>query len=240
MTESQIIIGIPGNWKNRTELIQAVATKSEGYLMAGNIIYNSQKNIGFQVEVYDYEPNLKETFIYASRDSFQQSLLDEIDQHTYTVYIIADAESVEDVKEVVDVGVGLLKAGGLAVKIESSGVAYTKEDWNELHSNKEIFPLYSHFVTLIGEEECYFSCGMKAFGLPDVVTPSTIDPVEAADILNNFNLYNIIENPIFNNGETFSVGEDTPVLKITAINDYRYDQEDLFFNPFGLLELKQI
>ncbi|WP_353652066.1 hypothetical protein [Bacillus sp. AFS001701] len=38
MTESQIIIGIPGNWKNRTELIQAVATKSEGYLMAGNIM----------------------------------------------------------------------------------------------------------------------------------------------------------------------------------------------------------
>ncbi|MGG2027224.1 hypothetical protein AB1282_16115 [Gottfriedia sp. S16(2024)] len=76
MTESQIIIGIPGIWKNRTELIQTVATKSEGYLMAGNIIHNAQKNIGFQVEVYDHEPNLKESFIYACRDSFQQSLLD--------------------------------------------------------------------------------------------------------------------------------------------------------------------
>ncbi|WP_286131783.1 DUF4261 domain-containing protein [Bacillus sp. FJAT-25509] len=81
---------------------------------------------------------------------------------------------------------------------------------------------------------------MKAFCLPDVVTPSTIDPIEAADILNNFNFYNIIENPTFNNGETFSISEDGHVLKITAINDDRYDQEDLYFNPFGLLELKQI
>jgi len=240
MTESQIIIGIPGNWKNRTEIIQSVATNSEGYLMAGNIIHNSQKNIGFQVEVYEHDPNLKDAFIYASRDSFPHSLLGKIDQHTYAIYIIADAKSVEEVKEVVNVGVGLLKAGGLAVKIESSGVAYTKDGWNELHSNKEIFPLYSHFVTLIGEDECYFSCGMKAFGLPDVVISSTIDPEDASDILNNFNLYNIVENPTFNNGETFSIGEDAPVLKITAINDFRYDQEDLFYNPFGLLELKLI
>ncbi|GGI11601.1 DUF4261 domain-containing protein [Gottfriedia solisilvae] len=240
MLETQIIIGIPGNWKNRTEIIQSVVSKSEGYLMAGNIIHNSQKNIGFQVEVYDHDPNLKEAFIYASRDTFQHTLLDNIEHHTFTIYIIADAKSIEDVKEVVDVGVGLLKAGGLAVKIESSGVAYTKEDWNELHSNKDIFPLYSHFVTLIGENECYFSCGMKAFGLPDVVISSTIDPEEAADILNNFNLYNIVENPTFNNGETFSVGEDTPVLKITAVNDFRYDEVDLFYNPFGLLELKPI
>lgn len=240
MSESQIIIGIPGNWKKRTEIIQSVASKSEGYLMAGNIIHNSQKNIGFQVEVYDHDPNLKEAFIYASRDTFQQSLIDDIDQHTNTIYIIADAKGIEDVKEIVDVVVGLLKAGGLAVKIESSGVAYTKEDWYALQLNKDLFPLYSHFVTLIGEDECYFSCGMKAFGLPDVVTPSNIDPEEAADILNNFNLYNIVENPNFNNGETFSVGEDTPVLKITTINDFRYDQEDLFFNPFGLLELKPV
>lgn len=240
MSETQIIIGIPGNWKNRTEIIQSVASKSEGYLMAGNIIHNSQKNIGFQVEVYDYDPNLKEAFIYASRDTFQQSLLDDIEQHTYTIYVIADVKDIGDVKDVVDVGVGLLKAGGLAVKIESSGVAYTIEDWNELHSNKDVFPLYSHFVTLIGEDECYFSCGMKAFGLPDVVIPSSIDPEEAANILNNFNLYNIVENPIFKNGETFSISEDTPVLKITAINDFRYDQEDLFFNPYGLLELKPI
>lgn len=240
MSESQIIIGIPGNWKNRTEIIQSVAAKSEGFLMAGNIIHNSQKNIGFQVEVYEHDPSLKEAFIYASSDTFHKSLLDEIEQHSYTIYVISNVNGIEDVKEVVDVGVGLLKAGGLAVKIESSGVAYTKEDWNELYLNKDLFPLYSHFVTLIGEDQCYFSCGMKAFGLPDVITPSNIAPEEAADILNNFNLYNIVENPTFNNGETFSVGEDTPILKITAIDDFRYDQENLFFNPFGLVELKPI
>jgi hypothetical protein len=240
MSEAQVIIGIPGKWKDRTELIQAVASKSEGYLMGGHIIHNEQKNVGFKVEVYEHDPDIGEAFLYASRDTFEQSLLDEIEQHTFTLYIIADVNSFEGVKEIVDVGIGLLKAGGLAVKIETAGIAHSKEDWYELQGNTEHFPLYSHFVTLIGDNDCYYSCGMKAFGLPDVVTPSTISPEEAADLLNNFNLYNIIESPIFNNGQTFSMGEDAPVLKISSVNDFRYDEEDVFFNPFGLLELKPL
>jgi len=240
MPDSKIIIGIPGKWKNRTELIQSVASKSEGYLMAGHIIHHAGENIGFQVEVYEHDPDLKEAFLYAGRESFPQTLLDSIEQHTFTLYVIADAKGIEDVKDIVDVGVGLLKAGGLAVKLESAGIAHTKEDWFELSSNKEYFPLYSHFVTLVGEEDCYFSCGMKAFGLPDVVVPSTITPEDAAELLNNFNLYHIAENPTFSDGDTFSVGEGTPVIMVTAMEEFRYEEEDGFYNPFGLLDLSPV
>lgn len=37
MTEAQIIIGIPGKWKDRTDIIQSVASKSGGYLLAGQM-----------------------------------------------------------------------------------------------------------------------------------------------------------------------------------------------------------
>lgn len=237
MAEAQIIIGVPGKWKNRTELIQAVASKSEGYLMAGYIIHNAKKDIGFQVEVYEHDANLKEAFSYASRDTFDDSLLEEIEQHTFTVYVIANVNGFEGLKEVVDVGAALLKAGGLAVKIETSGIAHTKDGWYQLAENQDYFPIYSHFVTLIGDEESYYSCGMKVFGLPDVAIPSSIEIEEAADFLNNFNLYNLVEKPTFNNGETFGFGEDSPIYRIQYNNDFRYEEDDVFFNPFGLIDL---
>jgi len=237
MTEAQVIIGVPGKWQNRTEIIQAVASKSEGYLMAGYIIHNAKKDICFQVEVYEHDPNLREAFSCASRDTFDESLLEEIERHTLTVYVRANVNGFEGLKEVVDVGAALLKAGGLAVKIETSGIAHSKDGWFQLVENKDYFPIYSHFVTLIGDEESYYSCGMKAFGLPDVVIPSSITPEEAADLLNNFNLYNLVEKPTFKNGETFGLGENSPIYRIQSINDFRYEEDDVFFNPFGLLDL---
>ena len=240
MAEAQIIIGVPGKWNNRTELIQAVASKSEGYLMAGHIIYNTKKDIGFQAEVYEYDESLKEAFSYASRNTFDGSLLEEIKQHTFTVYVIANVNGLEGLKEVVDVGAALLKAGGLAVKIETSGIAHTKDEWYHLAENQDYFPIYSHFVTLVGDEESYYSYGMKVFGLPDVTIPSSIEIKEAADLLNNFNLYNLVEKPVFNNGETFGVGENTPIYKIQYNNDFRYGEDDVFFNPFGLINLMPV
>ena len=36
-------------------------------------------------------------------------------------------------------GMELLNAGGLALKVETAGVAYSKEEWQELAEDKEIF-----------------------------------------------------------------------------------------------------
>lgn len=240
MTEAQVIIGVPGKWKNRTELIQAVAIKSEGYLMAGHFIHNAKKNIGFQAEVYKQDPNLKEAFSYASRNTFDDNLLNEIEQHTFTVYVTANVNGFEDLKEVVNVGAALLKSGGLAVKIETSGIAHTKDRWYQLVKNQDYFPIYSHFAILIGDEESYSSFGMKAFGLPDVIVPSSILPEEATDLLNNFNLYNLVDKPTIKSGETFSLDEHSPIYRIQSIKDFRYEEDDIFFNPFGLLDLKPV
>lgn len=237
MHKAQVVIGVPGKWKDRTELIQAIVSKSDGYLMAGYIIHNASKDIGFEVEVYEHDPNLREAFSYAGRGSFKDSLLDEIDQHTFTVYVIAEVNGLEGLKEVLEVGDALLEAGGMAVKIETSGIAHTRDEWRELVNNKEYFPIYSSFVTLLGDEERYYSCGMKAFGLPDVITPSSLSPEDAADLINNINLYSLVEKVTFNSGETFSLGENSAIFRIEFMKDFRYEDDDVFFNPFGLVDL---
>ncbi|CAH0230728.1 hypothetical protein SRABI96_02669 [Peribacillus sp. Bi96] len=235
--ENQIIIGIPGKWKNRTALIQTLASKGEGYLLAGNIFHNKDKNITFQAEVQDYEPTLKETFSYASKGAFSESLLEEINDHTFTVYIIADISDTGNVTDLIDAGAAILRAGGLAVKIETAGIAHSKMDWLQLHHNPDILSVYAHFVTIIGEEDYYCSFGMKAFGLPDAVTLNTMSPKEAAALLNTFNYYHVGERPLFTNGETFSIQKDAPNYILTGLQDFRYEEDNPFYNPFGLWNL---
>ncbi|RAZ73472.1 DUF4261 domain-containing protein [Planococcus halotolerans] len=235
MKKSQVILGVPGNWKNRTELLQAVSSKNAGYLMAGFVLLNTKKDIDFQVEVSEHDPSLKEAF-YDS-EIVDKNLINKIEQHTFIVNLIADVNGLEGIKEAIDACSALLNAGGLAVKVETAGLIYSKEEWFQLFRNQEPFPIYSHFVILTEEEELYFSCGMKAFGLPDVAIPSSIPAEEAAELLNNFNLYNIIEEPNFKDGEIFDFELTSQSFVVKQIEDVRYTEDDVFFNPFGLLNL---
>ncbi|WP_128856567.1 DUF4261 domain-containing protein [Bacillus sp. CDB3] len=236
--ETQIVIGVPGLWKDRMELIQEVVSKSN-YMLAGNIMHHQEKEIGFEIDVYEQDPSLGEAFFYASGERFDEELRRELEKHTYTVYVIAKVDDTERLQEVIDVGMELLNAGGLALKVETAGVAYSKDEWKELAENKEIFPMYSHLVTLVGDEEDgYYSCGMRAFNLPDVVLDGGIDPEVAVDLLNDFNLHNILEKPNLKDGDTISFTEDSPMYRLSHYIDERYEQEDPFYNPCGLWQLE--
>ncbi|EJQ99843.1 DUF4261 domain-containing protein [Bacillus cereus] len=236
--ETQIVIGVPGLWKDRTELIQEVASKSN-YMLAGNIMHHKEKEIVFEIDVYEQDTSLGEAFFYASGERFDEELLRELEKHTYTVYVIAKVDDTERLQEVIDVGMELLNAGGLALKVETAGVAYSKEEWKELAEDKEIFPMYSHLVTLVGDEEGgYYSCGMQAFNLPDVVLDGGIDPEVAVDLLNDFNLHNIFEKPNLKDGDTISFTEDSPMYRLAHYIDERYEQEDPFYNPCGVWKLE--
>lgn len=238
MQKNEIVIGIPGKWKDRKELIGSVARSNLGsYLLAGHIMFDSKKNIGYEVDVYGYDPHLRYAFLYAGKSKFSEELLKEIHEHTATVYIIADVNSLESLYGLIDAVIAVLKSGGLAVKIETTGIAHTKEKWIELSKDKELFPIYCHFVTLIGNDKIYNSFGMKSFGLPDVLIPSHISPKDAANVLNNFNLYNIVEKPNFHSGETFSIEEVPYIYELKHISDNRYNEEDNFYNPFGVWAL---
>ncbi|MGE7885270.1 DUF4261 domain-containing protein [Bacillus sp. NPDC094077] len=240
MTEPQIIIGIPGLWKSRTELVQEVVSNSGGYILAGNIINHMDKDISFEIDVYDYDPSLGEAFLYASGGRFDQEWIHKLEEHTHTVYVIANVGDIQSIKEVIDVGMALLNAGGIALKIETVGVVYSKEEWKELADNKEEFPIYSHVVTLVGEEDGYYSCGMQAFALPDVIVHTSMNPEEVANLLNDFNLYNLVEKPKLKDGDTISFTENSPMYKVSYCEDYRYEQDDLFYNPCGLWKLEQV
>ncbi len=192
----------------------------------------------FELEIYDHDPDLAHAFRIAGRRSLSEADLAAIDAHSFTLYVITSGGSTNGARNVMQAVSGLLRAGGLAVKVESAGVAHSRADWLSLLADDRDLALYHAFVTLIGrEDKTYYSCGMHNLGYPDAVVSAAIDPDTAAHLLNQFLMYTLVEHPVLEEGHTFSIGADSPFYRLTHEAQTRYPQTSPFHNPFGLWRL---
>jgi hypothetical protein len=138
------------------------------------------------------------------------------------------------------VGCALLQAGGIAVKVESTGIAHSADKWMEFARSGDLFQLYRAFVTLIKGSEYFYSCGMHNFGLPDVSVGSNLGPDDASRLLNQFNCFVLSENPALADGETFSVAAGASRYGLKKERCELYPHDDPFYNPFGRWHLIEI
>ena len=192
---------------------------------------------GSTLEVYDYDPKLHEAFRIAGGGRIADAELDAIAAHRHTLYCLSSGVSLETARQMLKFGVGLLDAGGLAIKVESSGVAHSAARWRKLAASGDLFDIYTAFVTLIGGKECFYSCGMHAFGLPDAAVPRDQDTKVAAQLLNAFNHHLVADKPSLMDGHTFSIAVDAPRFKLRLTPCDTYEPGHPFHNPFGIWRL---
>ena len=129
------------------------------------------------------------------------------------------------------------RLGGLGVKLESSGNAHPWERWFALLSSTP-YDIYNAVIVLVADTDDYYSCGMHHFGLPECETPRALDIGEAADLMNQFNFWQISERPeLSSTGHTFSVTATAPRFRLSRHQDTRHDGESLFHNPNGTWRL---
>lgn len=121
--------------------------------------------------------------------------------------------------------------------VDTVGIAFLKERWKEHSQNAHEFSIYSHMMTLVGDEKQrkFYSISRKAFKAPDAMISTDFDPEDTAEALNN--VYCLTEQPSIISGDTISLGEEGLTYAIRLHDDFRYDKEDLYHNPLGILEL---
>jgi hypothetical protein len=131
----------------------------------------------------------------------------------------------------------VLDAGGLAVKVESTGLAHSKSDWLQFVQNRHLLSAYRAFVVFVNGEQDVYSCGMHNLGYRDGIIDraAAADPVE---LLRAFTFYQFSENPTLLQGETFSVTEEAPVYRLREETCTLYEEGSLFTNPFGMWRLE--
>jgi hypothetical protein len=115
-------------------------------------------------------------------------------------------------------------------------VAHSWERWFALLSGTP-FDHYCSAVVLIGDTDYYYSCGMHHFGFPDCEVSRSIPIGEAADLMNRFNFWQIVERPKLSPGHTFSVDANAPRFRLSLGQDTRHGAEHLFHNSMGVWRL---
>ncbi len=232
-----IVIGIPGKWADRSAIIESIVKHSDGYMFAGMILMNIESKWSCKLEIYEHEPVLRQAFEIAGGGRFDSSTLDDIDDHTFTLYLSCDGGSLENARALMNAASALLSCGGLAVKIESAGIAHTAERWRELTEQELPISMMHAYVTYIGGDGVFYSCGMQNIGFRDAVVTANISPNDAANLLFTLNSYIAFENATINDGETFSVDAQSPRFRVHQKPCEMFANDDLFHNPYGIWDL---
>jgi uncharacterized protein DUF4261 len=235
----KIVIGVPGLWPSRKDLVTGIAERSGGCLFAGNVLMDTKTSRSCQVDVYEHDPDLRRAFEIAGGRRISKELLDQIGGHTFTTYLIGSDLSPEGVIEMRAYAAAILRSGGLAVKVESTGIAHTADQWLEDFPSSAITTLYPLFTTSVGGSDFYYTCGMKNFGKPDCSVTVSVPSSVAAETMHVFNLFQLMDAPVLEDGHTFGIAADAPRYRLSH-RQYGYDPEDVLDNPFGRWHLEPV
>lgn len=237
---SSLILCIAGPWKNRMELVQDIATyKNRQFVYKGGLLIDLSGRAQVRMIFEGPDACIGQAFRFAGQGMLQEDLLHSIEGHQSVVYLEFAPDMIAQHALMCNVTQMLHELGGYAVKVESSGIAHTWGRWFELLDGNE-FDWYSAVVCLIGSDEYYFSCGMHLFGLPESAVPKSVPMDEATDLINRFNCWRIVDDPVLTLGETFSVSEKAMRYELMLEKDWTHDKGDLFYNPDGVWVLQPV
>lgn len=239
---NEIVIAIPGKWENKRELTSALllaSVKTKGYTILANILMNAETGSSFKLAVDAPDEHVAQTFEYLNGVKIDAETFKEIEESTAVLYVLAKNTGLEVVKELITAVSDILRVGGLAVRIDTTGIAHSKEAWLELEKNVEnVVEVHRHFVTLVDYDTYYSSFGMKSFSYPDVVAPSVTNSEEFISALGSLSFYMVAENPVLNSGETYSNGIEAKFFRMDMKADDRYDNTHIYHNSFGVIHLE--
>jgi hypothetical protein len=238
----EIVLAVPGNWLNRAEIVTAIAKKGRGYRLTGDILTNPATGESFDLEIAEHDPDLIETFIPAGRGLLSLQDFAALDHHTFTLYLTGAGGSLETAHQIMDAAAALLWAGGIALRVESSGMVHSAGRWLNCvrYQDSDLAALFDAFVILNRQDDLVFSCGMHNFGFRDGVISIKTVREEPLQTLQTFLLYLMQENPPLKDGTIFSTQPDLPHYRLKGEKCTGYSPGDLLYNPFGLWRLKRI
>ncbi len=234
------VVCVPGPWRDRDELVRAVAglrvEDGPRFVMAGAVMMEvvSEGAVEWSWEARD--PQLRRAFEVAGRGSLTGGLLGTIEHSPGHVFLVdPDGGDMAAARRMLIFAEGLLRAGGHAVKVESAGLAHDAKSWREMTDHiHDALALFRAFVALVGDASTgFFTCGMHNLGHPDVVVPASVESEAAAEIMDAFCLYLLVEEPEMQSGQTFAAAEDAPVFELELRPCEHFPPKDPFHNPFG-------
>ncbi|ENA1795480.1 hypothetical protein ABF176_002325 [Flavobacterium psychrophilum] len=241
-TKPKTVLCIPGNWNDRTEVVTAIAENNMNeFIFAGMILLNLKSNVGFELEICERDDRMKESFKWAGMvNSISEEFLNEVDKHKYVIYLSADTGDTESAKFIAEAGKAILKSGGIGIKVETTGKAFTKEHWTELLNDYEESNLYQMFVldSINDGEGKTYSCGMHNLGLKDCIVYNE-GFQESVNLISIFGYYQLNDKPQIKTNQTFSKEAESTIFLVSEEINQPNKGHELFENPYGMWKLER-
>jgi hypothetical protein len=233
---AKIILCIPGPWRDRDTFCQAIGERAR-YLAVGPMLLDlvTQERFGLTFEGFD--KRMAEAF-RAAAPAMPTALLSTIARHRSVLYLTSENRSLAGAQALMQAAAHVLESDGLAVKVETTGLAHSAQDWHSYSTDRSPAGAHQALVVFVQGRTSY-SCGMHNFGLKDAQV-SDVDSTVAINTLRHFSWYLLSETPSLEVGQSFASALDGPVFRIENAANSQIAPEDLFYNAFGVWRLQQI
>ncbi|MFC4933467.1 DUF4261 domain-containing protein [Massilia sp. GCM10023247] len=231
-----LVLCIPGPWRDRAELAESIAASDTGYLLDGGVLRDTLDGFACDLLLEGSDPDLAAAFAKAGPHWAASSAMAAVADHDCVIYLAGKGGSRAAAEAMMRAAGALVEAGGLGVKVESTGIAHGPAYWLDMCFGLEQLTAHRALVVYVTGKDV-FSCGMHNFGLPDAMT-TAVDQAAAADMLRTFTRYLLEQAPLLADGHTFSVSAGAPVYRLRKVPARDYGPDSLFNNPYGAWRLE--
>jgi hypothetical protein len=235
-----ISLTIPGPWQTPERFCEAIAGKGR-YILQGNTLTHmvTRRSIPFGVQLHD--DRLAGEFERCGQGRIPRKNLTELERHVCVLTLLVQGGSVESAREMMQAATAVLQAGGMAVKVDSAGIAHGHADWLKLAADKQPGGLYWAFVATDHDDASgqTYTCGMHHLGLRDAITDIADMPARERQFhLNNFNGYVYQSGATIGNGDPLG-DENAAMFRVWQESCTIHPAGTLRHNPYGMWRIKR-
>jgi len=245
-TVGGVALSIPGPWTDRAALVAAIAEASDGDVVAagGLITATGAASCNGLFDLFEADSALVQAMGAGSGGALAGDDIARLSGHRTIcglTLLVQDRAHDETARQLRLLTRAVAGAGGLGVFVDRSGVAHPWERWWSLLEREDFSGLYFGTVIHIGDDHELASVGMHQYGWPDVAVSTHDAPGnDAANLIAQFNSFQLIDRPQMTAGETFATGPDAPVFQLNHAADTRYPDTHPYHNRHGLWRLEPI
>jgi hypothetical protein len=230
----EVVLRIPGRWSHPGELVEALPT---GYRLTPDALIMPD---GTKVEFNPMPPD--DQFAQIFRSSCRRPPTDEelaqIDDYTVNVGLSGPGGSLESARRMMEAGAAIVKAGGLGVFNDNSGLAHGGQNWLYMVEEGSPDAVSFAFVGIVRGQSEMYTMGMHVLGLRDVLMQRADVEEHGLDIVEVIQYLAAGDKPI---GDGHVIADlNGPCFQAFAAESPAALEGSPMHNPFGRLKLVSV
>lgn len=229
--EQGIILCVPGPWADVDEMKETINELKAGFYFVGQTLFHVETETALPVVFESRDERMREAFALAGYGRMSKAEIDNINSHQSVAYVISEEIGLEGARMASEAAAALVRSGGLGVKCECSGIALAPHQWIE---NSKVSIPHDSYVLLVADEDCFYTCGMRVFGLADAAVGRDLDVQRAWDLVRMFNYFQIVDAPRLDTGHTFRIDDESPRYRLRHADYHWFPPDHYYHNPYGV------